>query len=367
MSHATPTHAATPSATVTAPATALGPRPRIPRSHVLLGLLLLGLVMLVATARGSVAIPLAAELRILLSALPGIELPWDGPESWWTILWHLRVPRVLLAAVVGAALALSGATYQGLFRNPLADPYLIGVAAGAGLGATIALATPLPHALLGVSLVTLLAFFGALAATLLAYALARAGKTVPTTTLVLAGVAIASLANAATSFLMLTRSPDVRPVLSWLLGGFAGANWPKLPLVLPYAILGALLILLHARILNVLQLDEEEAAQLGVPVERVKLVLIVAASLATAAAVSISGLIGFVGLIVPHIARLLWGPDHRVLLPMAMVLGATFLVLADLLARTLIAPAEMPVGIITALCGGPFFLYLVRRRQRAAL
>jgi iron complex transport system permease protein len=335
--------------------------------HLMLGLAALAVTMLVATARGSVAIPLSTEVRILLDALPGVNMPWDGPESWRTILWQLRVPRVLLAAVVGAALALAGATYQGLFRNPLADPYLIGVAAGAGLGATIALATSLPQALFGVSLVTLLAFFGALGATTLAYALARVGKTVPTTTLVLAGVAIASVASALTSFLMLTRSPDVRPVLSWLLGGFASANWPKLPLVLPYVTVGALLVLLHARILNVLQLDEEEAAQLGVPVERVKLVLIIAASLATAAAVSVSGLIGFVGLIVPHTARLLWGPDHRMLLPMSMVLGAGFLVLADLLARTVIAPAEMPVGIITALCGGPFFLYLVRRRQRAVL
>src|SRR5262249_26824005 len=241
----------------------------------------------------------------------------------------------------------------------------IGVASGAGLGATIALVSPWHASFYGFGPLSLLSFAGALLAAAAAYSLARVGRSVPVTGLILAGVAIAALAAAGASLLMLTSRQDVRTVLSWLLGGFSTSTWDKLPLLVPYLLPAAAVILLHARTLNVLQLDEEQAAQLGINVEGVKLLLIAAASLATAAAVSVSGLIGFGGLIVPHTTRLLWGPDHGFLLPMAMALGAAFLILADLVARTLVAPSEMPVGIITALCGAPFFLFILRRRQVA--
>jgi len=225
--------------------------------------------------------------------------------------------------------------------------------------------SPLDASVGGVSLVPLAAFAGALTAVALAYALARVGRTVPTVTLILAGVAISSIATSATSFLMISHSQRVLTTLTWLLGGFNLSEWSKLWWVLPYVLPAAVIILLHGRILNVLQLDEEQAQQLGVNVEQVKLLLLGAASLATAAAVSVSGIIGFVGLIVPHTVRLLWGPDHRQLLPMSMVVGAAFLILADMLARTVNSPSEVPVGIITAFCGAPFFLYLLRLRQRA--
>jgi len=330
-----------------------------------LGLAVLVGAILLAAAVGPVGIPADAVARIILSRLSGLDLAGGLPQSWQDIVWEVRLPRVVIAGLVGATLAFSGATYQAVFRNPLADPYLIGVAAGASLGATVVIVSPLRYTFGGLSLVPLAAFAGALGAVVLAYGLARVGRTVPTVTLILAGVAISSVATSATSFLLLANSQRVLPALTWLLGGFNLSGWGKLWWVLPYVLPAAVVILLYGRILNVLQLDEEQAQQLGVNVERVKLLLLGAASLATAAAVSVSGIIGFVGLIVPHAVRMLWGPDYRQLLPMSMVLGATFLILADLLARTVNTPGEIPVGIITAFCGAPFFLYLLRRRQRA--
>ena len=342
-----------------------GPLGRALWPRLLLGLGAVLGVALLAAAIGPVAIPADAVARIILSHLPGVALADSLPQSWQDIVWEVRLPRIVIAGLVGATLALSGATYQAVFRNPLADPYLIGVAAGAGLGATAVIVSPLAYTIGGVSLVPLAAFAGAITAVALAYALARVGRTVPTVTLILAGVAISSIATSATSYLMLTHNQQVLTTLTWLLGGFNLSDWGRLWWVLPYVLPAAAIILLYGRILNVLQLDEEQAQQLGVNVERVKLLLLAAASLATAAAVSVSGIIGFVGLIIPHAVRLLWGPDYRQLLPMSMVMGAAFLILADLLARTVNTPSEIPVGIITAFCGAPFFLYLLRRRQRA--
>lgn len=323
-------------------------------------------VVLVAVAVGPVRIPFDDVARIILSRLPGLDLAATLPQSWDDIIWQVRLPRVIMAGLVGATLAIAGATYQGVFRNPLADPYLIGVATGAALGAVVIIISPLDYAFGGISLLPLAAFAGALLSVGLAYSLARVGSTVPATTLILAGVAIASLSTAITTFLLMRNTTNAFSILSVILGGFNLASWSKLAWVAPYFLPTVVILMLHGRILNVLQLDEEQARQLGVNVERVKLLLLGAASLAAAAAVSVSGTIGFVGLIIPHAVRLLWGPDHRQLLPMSLILGAGFLILADLLARTVIQPAEVPVGIITAFCGVPFFLYLLRRAQRGA-
>ncbi len=328
------------------------------------GLALVALAMIVATSLGSVRIPPLGVLEVLASRLPFVNITPDWPAAWETILWQLRLPRIVLAGIVGAALAMSGATYQGLFKNPLADPYLVGVASGAGLGATIVLVTGVPLFFHGVGVLPAAAFAGAIAAVALAYGIARQSEGVPLTTLILAGVAIASLAGAVSSLLMVRSEPDLRPVLSWLLGGFISARWDHILIVLPYISMGLLLVLSYGRVLNVLQLDEEQARQLGIPLERTKLVLIAAASLATGAAVAYSGTIGFVGLVAPHAVRLIWGGDYRTLLPMSAIVGAAFLILADLVARTIASPAELPVGIVTALCGVPFFLYLLRRTRR---
>lgn len=335
-----------------------------PWMRLLIGLGVVLLVAIFAASQGAVRIPLLTVAQILLSKIPFVTTNPDWPASWDTILWELRLPRIALAGIVGGALATSGATYQGLFRNPLADPFLIGVASGAGLGATIVLITRVPTVFWGINLLPVAAFMGAIVAVTAAYAIARQSEGLPLTTLILAGVAIASLAGAVTSLLMIRSDPDLRPVLSWLLGGFISAQWKHSLMVLPYLIPSLLLVMSYGRILNVLQLDEEQARQLGVNVERTKLLLIVAATLSTAAAVSFSGLIGFVGLVGPHAVRLLWGSDYRSLLPMAAIVGAAFLILADLVARTVASPAELPVGIVTAFCGAPFFLYLLRRRRR---
>jgi iron complex transport system permease protein len=320
---------------------------------------------LLGLAIGPANIPLDAVARIIVSRLPAVDVADGLPPTWDDIVWQVRLPRVLLAGMVGATLALGGATYQGVFRNPLAEPYLIGVASGAALAATILIVSPVTYASFGsFSLLPLAAFAGALTAVTMAYLLARSGGGVPATTLILAGVAISAIATSVTSFLMFLDLDDVFSILAWLLGGFNYSGWQRLAWVAPYILPAAVLLLLYGRTLNVLQLGDEQARQLGVDVERTKLLLLGAASLATAAAVSVSGIIGFVGLIVPHAARLLWGPDHRQLLPMSMLLGAAFLVLADLLARTVIQPSELPVGIVTAFCGAPFFLYLLRRSQR---
>lgn len=328
------------------------------------GLCLLLAVSGIGLVSGAAEIPRFEVGQILLSHLPGVGLDPTWPESWDRIVWEIRLPRVVLAGLVGATLAYAGATYQGIFRNPLADPYLIGAAAGAGLGATVAFMLPLRFSLSALSPVPFFAFLGALAAVALSYGLAKTGTRVPSTTLILAGVAISSLASAGMSFLFMLTDDNLRTIFAWIMGGLNASTWAQVWLLAPYTGLMAVVVLAHGRILNVLQLSEEQAQQLGVDVERVKLVLIAAASLATAAAVSVSGLIGFVGLVVPHVVRLLWGPDYRQLLPLVVVGGAIFLILADLVARTAISPGELPVGVVTAFAGAPFFLFLLRRSRR---
>jgi iron complex transport system permease protein len=327
------------------------------------GVCLLTLVCGVALVRGAANIPAADILRILVARVPGISAEANWPANWERIIWDIRLPRIALAGLVGATLAYSGATYQGVLRNPLADPYLIGVAAGAGLGATIGFMLPVRLDLYGLNSVPVFAFVGALTAVTVAYRLAKFGTRVPATTLILAGVAISSLASAAMMFLFMMAGDNLRTIFSWIMGSLNVATWSKVWLLLPYTILMGAVVLAHARVLNVMQLDEEQAQHLGINVERVKVILIGAASLATAAAVSVSGLIGFVGLIVPHMMRLLWGPDYRPLLPLTMIYGATFLIVADLIARTVISPGEMPVGVVTAFFGAPFFLLLLRRAR----
>jgi len=339
----------------------------------MLGLaLVLLLVMVFATTLGSVHIPFDTCFQVLLSKLPFVHVSPSLPEiagatltldNVETIILDIRLPRILLAALVGAALAVAGATYQGLFRNPLADPYLLGVASGAGVGATTAMIVPFAASWMALGAVPLFAFFGAIGAVAVVYSLARVGKTLPATTLILAGVALGAMLSSVTYYLMTTCGEELHGIVFWLVGGLSLTRWSEVWIVLPCVLAGIALICLHARPLNVMQLDEEQAEQLGINVERVKLTLLIAATLITAAAVCFTGLIGFVGIIVPHAVRLVWGPDHRFLLPLSTLVGAIFLIVADTLAHSLLPPTEIPVGVITAFCGAPFFLYLLRRRK----
>jgi cobalamin transport system permease protein len=323
------------------------------------------LVAVFSVGIGSVYIPPLTILRVLLSRFNAIG--GDVPLEFELILFDIRMPRVALIALTGAALATSGTAYQGLFRNPLADPYLIGVASGASLGATLAIAlqSVIPSQIQLIA-VPLGAYIGALATVAIVYALGRIGHRVPTTTLILAGVAIGSLAVSLSTFLMLNAGQQTARILSYLLGGYGGGGWDAVMTVAPFALVGFAVMYIYARPLNVLLFDEEQAKQLGIHVEKVKIIVIVAATLTTATAVAFSGIIGFVGLIIPHAARFIVGYDHRRLLPLAALGGAGFLMLADLLARTIIAPEELPLGVVTAIAGAPFFLYLLRRAKRAA-
>lgn len=318
-------------------------------------------VMVIAVRVGAADIPLADLLKALgLPAAPGT------PESALnqTIILKLRVPRVLMAALVGASLAVAGATFQALFRNPMADPYVIGVSSGASLGATVAMLLALNFQFLGVGAVPVLAFAGALGTVLIVYRLGRVGDSVSLLTLLLAGIAVGSFLSAVVSLLVYFADQRLHQVIFWLMGGFDGASWSYVRLAFPYFILGIAVIVLHARELNALLLGEEVAGHLGVEVERAKRWLLAGAALLTATAVSTSGVIGFVGLIVPHALRMLGGPDHRFLLPASAIAGAALMVSADTLARTVIAPTELPVGLITALSGGPFFIYILRNRKK---
>ena len=321
-------------------------------------------VVVVSTAIGPANLSLATVLGVLASHVPLVHYHSSASASASAvanaIVWEIRLPRVILAGLVGSMLAAGGAAYQGVFRNPLADPYLLGVAAGAGLGATIAIVTPrasfewLPVA----------AFLGGAAAVSLTYLMgARTGQRSSGTSIVLAGVAVAALFTAIQTNLQQQHAADLQPVYAWILGSLSTASWTDVRLILPYVVVSGAVLLAHRRLLDALRIGEEEASTIGVHPQRVRLVVVAAATLGTAAAVSVSGLIGFVGIIVPHLVRLTTNASYRVVLPVSMISGASFLILADLGARMLEAPGEVPLGVVTAFIGGPFFIFVLRSRR----
>ncbi len=330
----------------------------------LTNILLLLTAFVFSVALGAVYISPETIFRILVEQIPGVSINPNWAASYSAIILAIRLPHTVLVAMTGAALASSGAAYQGLFRNPLADPYLIGVASGAGLGAVIAMSIKWQNNHLGLYLIPAAAFLGAMITVMLVYNLARVNGLVPLTTLILAGVAVGAFASALTSFLMLRSDAELHSAISFLLGGSPMAGWKPVLAALPYMVVGMGLVALSGHSLNVLQFGEEEAKQMGLAVDKAKIFIIVTASLTTAVAVSFSGIIGFIGLIVPHIIRIIWGPDYRRLLPLSMLGGASALLLADMLARILLAPSTLPVGIVTALAGAPFFLWILRRAKR---
>ena len=318
----------------------------------LVGALLFGLAIgPVGIGAGSIAASALSHLPLL-----GVHSPLDAIDE--AILWQVRAPRVVLAALVGGMLAIAGSAYQGVFRNPLADPYLLGVAAGAGLGATLVIA----YVGAGTGeLLPLAAFGGAIIGVAGAYALGRsAGGTGSTGALILAGVAVAAFMTAAQTFVQQQHAETLRQVYSWLLGGFGSADWHEVALVAPYVAISSAVILAHRRVLDVLSLGDEEAGALGLNVRRARLAIVAAATAGTAAAVAVSGLIGFVGIIVPHTIRLLVSSSYRAIVPLSLLIGAGFLVLADLIARAALAPGELPIGVITAFFGAPFFAVVLR-------
>jgi iron complex transport system permease protein len=327
------------------------------------GLLVIAMIIGVSVGPAALSLPVIAEALLA-------KLPWHPaisvPSLDSAIIWQIRLPRVILGALVGAMLAGGGAAYQGVFRNPLADPYLLGVAAGGGLGATIVIVTGGSPGLLPPA-----AFAGAVCAVALTYMLGAgpgrdgepSGSGAATASIVLAGVAVAALLTAVQTYLQQQHAQTLQVVYSWILGELSLASWSDVTLILPYAVICAVLLISHRRLLDVLRVGEIEAGSLGVDVARLRLIVVLAATLGTAAAVAVSGLIGFVGIIVPHTVRLTAGASYRIVLPVSMIGGAAFLVLADVAARTVQAPAEVPIGVITAAAGAPFFLFVLRSRR----
>ena len=316
---------------------------------------LLALAIVLAAGIGTLSIPPGTTLRAIAQGTLGHAALLEGEEA---IVWKLRLPRVLMGVLVGASLGTSGAAMQGLFRNPLAEPYLLGVASGASFGATLAMTLPGSSP----ALVPLFAFGGAVGAVVITLALSRAGGRARMTSILLAGVVVGSILTSLTMFLMLRDEDRLRAVFSWTLGNLSLSSWVTLGRATPYAASGMLLLYAFARGLDALQLGEDTARTLGVNARAVRIGVIVGASLATAAAVAFVGLIGFVGLVAPHVMRRLGAPDHRLLLPASALGGAALLVVADLGARVALRPAEIPIGVVTALLGGPFFLWLLRRQ-----
>lgn len=304
---------------------------------------------------GAAGLDPVSVAKALVDVLPGVSVDSGLSEVEMSILFEIRLPRIALGAIVGGVLAVAGASYQGVFRNALADPYLLGVAAGSGLGATVAL---------GVSGSTTLlapfAFIGGMAAVGITYALGRSVGGRSPTSLILAGVAVAAFATAIQTYLLQRDSDTLREVYAWILGRLVTVGWDEVWDLFPYALVATAVMFGARRLLDVLSIGDDEAEALGVNVSRVRAVVVVAATLATAAAVSVSGLIGFVGIIVPHTVRLLFGWSYRVIVPLSILFGASFLMLADVAARTLVSPAELPIGVVTAFFGAPFFLLVLR-------
>ncbi len=323
--------------------------------YILSGLVILTIVsFIISLSLGTEYIP--------LKRIPG-ALFNDTEEIYSIIIKEIRLPRIILGFLVGVALSTAGVIFQGVFQNPLVDPYIIGISSGAGAGASIAIIFNLNWGIVGFSAVPLLAFTGAILTVFIVYRLAVTAGKLPAATFLLAGIAMGFFLNAIMSFLMVIGTNSLQKVIFWLMGSLATGDWQDIKVILPYLVIGLVPIIYYLKELNLILLGEENAGYLGVDVERVKVILIIAATLITAVVVAVSGIIGFIGLIIPHIARLLVGPDNRKVLPVAALFGGLFLLMSDNLARSILPPLEIPVGIITALAGGPYFIYLLRKKK----
>jgi iron complex transport system permease protein len=319
----------------------------------LVGSVLVGLLV------GPVHLGVGAVARSAVSHLTFSDVHSPLSDTDEAILWQLRAPRVVLGVLVGGMLALAGGAYQGVFRNPLVDPYLLGVAAGAGLGATLMIAYAPGQAFNG-DLLPVAAFAGGALAVVIAYSIGRSARTRASATLVLAGVTVTAFLTSIQTFVQQQHSDTLQAVYSWILGSLDTAGWHDVYLILPYAAVSAVVLVLHRRVLDVMALGDDEASTLGMNVGRTRLLLVVAATIGTAAAVAVAGLIGFIGIIVPHFIRLVAGSSYRIVVPLSLLVGGGFLVLCDVLARTVASPAELPIGVVTAFFGAPFFAVVLR-------
>ena len=337
------------------------------------GITLLALVIVLIfsiaffSAIGTADINPMDSFRVIGSKIPIIKNYVDIghiKSSHETIIWSIRLPRILLGVLVGASLSMAGAAFQGMFKNPMADPYVMGISSGAALGATIGIVFQVNINFFNMSSISIFAFIGAIIAVLLVYNIARVKNKIPITTLLLSGIAVGQFLTAIMSVLMVLYSKDMSKIIYWTMGGLAGKGWEPLMGISIPTILSMGLMLLFARDLNIMLTGEESAQSLGVDVEKTKVYILILGTFMTSMVVSVSGIIGFVGLIIPHMVRIIIGPDHRILLPASALAGGIFIIITDTIARTIISPIEIPVGIITALFGGPFFIYLLKASKK---
>lgn len=313
-------------------------------------------IMYVCTVTGIASIPFRDANRILLHEFLHLDVDMEGiTDGSITIIRSVRLPRVVLGFLAGASLAVCGAGFQGIFKNPMADPFVLGVSSGAALGAAIGIVLHFGT--------TLLAFVGAFLTITLVYNISKIGKKVPVATLLLSGIAVSQTLSATMSIIMILNKQSMDQIMFWTMGSLNGKGWGQIITVLPYSLLGIALLLTTCRELDIMLTGEETAIQLGVNVESLKKRVLFASTVITAAVISVTGIIGFVGLVVPHVVHMITGPKHRVLMPLSLLFGGTFLIICDTAARSM-AVWEIPVGIITSLCGGPFFIYLLRRMKR---
>lgn len=330
----------------------------------IIAIIALFIILIICSCVGAANISFFDAIKIIFKRIPFLNVDSSSiPVSSDTIIWQIRFPRVLVGALVGGALSVSGATYQGLLKNPMADPYVIGVSSGAALGASIGIVSKISFNLLGLSFTSIMAFICAIGVVLTVYNIAKVGKKVPMTTLLLSGIAIGQFLTAITSLVMIFSENDMQRIMLWTMGSLSGKGWEQFNTVAIYIIIGAFIIYYYAKDLNLFLLGEDTANNLGVDVEKTKGILLIVSAIITALAVSVSGIIGFVGLIVPHIIRITLGPNHKTLIPMSFIAGAILMVICDTIARSLM-PQEIPVGIITAIFGGPFFIYLLRKNKK---
>lgn len=325
------------------------------------------IVIAISVVVGVANITIIDSIKIILNSIPVVGNYVDVSniqKSHIAIIQNIRLPRVLLSFLVGYGLSIVGVAFQGMLKNPMADPFIVGTSSGAALGASIAILLKLNKTVFGMGAVSIFAFIGALLATLIVYNMARIKGKVPVNTLLLAGVATGQFFTAIMSFIMTISTKDVNTIVFWTMGSFSGRGWNHVQIAIVPVLLGSIIIYTFSKDLNILLLGEDSARNMGVETEKVKKIVLITSVLITAFLVSVSGIIGFVGLIVPHIVRLVLGPDHRTLIPASGLIGGIFLIIADAISRTIIAPTEVPVGIITALAGGPFFIYLLRKYKR---
>ncbi|NLY60937.1 MAG: iron chelate uptake ABC transporter family permease subunit [Clostridiales bacterium] len=343
---------------------------RIYKYFLILAFIVLAFVITISSTMGVADISFIDSLRIMVSRIPLLGSLIDSEsirQSHYYIVSNVRLPRILLSALIGVGLSIVGSTFQSMFRNPMADPYVLGISSGASAGATIAIVFGLGGIVGGLSIITLFAFLGAILTVVIVYNIARVGTRVTSLGLILAGIAVGLFLSSMVSLLMFFNRDDIEKIVMWTMGSVSAATWNRVGILAPVVILGSVIIMAYARDLNAMSIGDETAKSLGIEVEKVKKILLTVSSLIVASCVSTSGVIGFVGLIVPHTIRLIVGSDQRAVLPFSAVTGAIFMVVCDTLARNLIPPSEIPVGTITSLFGAPFFIFMLYKNKKKVI